>query len=194
MEPRDWVLVVAMIIAPLFAVQVQKWIERFRERKGKKLRIFNTLMSTRMARVSPNHVDALNMIDIEFYHSGLFRFTREWKKDKAVIDAWRSYLDHLNSLGENPTEVQTQTLVTRKDELFIDPLYEISQAVGYEFDKVNLKHSIYSPKAHGTDEMEQRIVREGLVSILSGKKPFPIKIFSAEDSIGKLNPPTEQIS
>ena len=48
------------------AVQVQKWLEVFREERGRKLWIFKTLMATRASAVSAEHVQALNMIDLEF--------------------------------------------------------------------------------------------------------------------------------
>jgi hypothetical protein len=185
MELRDWIVVVAMLVAPLLAVQVQKWIERFRERRGRKLRIFFTLMSTRMARVSPYHVEALNMIDTEFYTKGISKLLGRHKKDLAVVDAWKSYLDHLTSLGEKPTEAELQTWVVRKDDLFIDLLFQMSRAVGYDFDKVHLKRSIYSPKAHGDEEQDQRIIRESLVSILSGAKPLPMTLIASEDALTK---------
>jgi hypothetical protein len=181
MESRDWIIVVAMLVAPLLAVQVQKWIERFREKRGKRLRIFQTLMSTRMARLSPYHVEALNMIDTEFYSTPFSRLIRRSKKEKAVLDAWKSYLDHLESLGDKPTDVQLQTWVVRKDELFIDLLFDMSKCVGYDFDKVHLKRSIYSPRAHGEEEQDLKIIRENLVAVLSGDKAIPMTIIVPEE-------------
>ena len=73
MEPQgevmtisDWLMIIAVLLAPLIAVQVQKWLEHHRENRERKLRVFKTLMATRAATVSPDHVQALNMIDLEF--------------------------------------------------------------------------------------------------------------------------------
>ena len=183
MDSRDWMIVAAMLVAPLLAVQVQKWIERFRDKRAKRLRIFQTLMSTRMARLSPYHVEALNMIDTEFYSTAMSRFLGRRKKEKAVLDAWSSYHDHLNSLGDKPTDVQLQSWSVQKDELFIGLLYEMSRCVGYDFDKVHLKRSIYSPRAHGEEELDLKIIRENLVAILSGNKAIPMTVIVPDDTL-----------
>jgi len=185
MEFKDTLTVAAILLAPLVAVQVQKWIEVFREKQSRKLRIFHTLMSTRRARVSAYHVEALNMIDTEFYYAGIFKFTRKRRRQKAVVTAWKTYLDHLNSLGESPNEAQLEAWIMRGDELFTDLLFDMSHAVGYDFDKVHLKRSIYSPKAHGDEESDQRIIRENLVAILSGNKPIPISLIVSPDNLAK---------
>lgn len=62
----DLVMIVAVVVAPIFAVQVQKWLEIFREQRGRKLWVFKTLMATRAENLSSEHVKALNMIDLEF--------------------------------------------------------------------------------------------------------------------------------
>jgi hypothetical protein len=93
----DWLIVAATIAGPVLAVQAQKWIERFRERRGRKLWVFQQLLATRAARLSADHVQALNMIDLVFYGSYFFGIHRRSKGEQAVIDAWREYLDQLGT-------------------------------------------------------------------------------------------------
>jgi hypothetical protein len=64
MSLTDLLIVCATLIAPLLAIQAQKWLERFREDQERKLRVFKTLMATRATVVSAEHVQALNMIDL----------------------------------------------------------------------------------------------------------------------------------
>ena len=61
--------VIVTLISPVIAVQVQKFIERYTDKKTLKIDIFKQLMATRSqnARLSNEHVRALNMIDIAFY-------------------------------------------------------------------------------------------------------------------------------
>ena len=61
--------VIVTLISPVVAVQVQKFIKRYTDRKTLKIDIFKQLMATRSqnARLSNEHVRALNMIDIAFY-------------------------------------------------------------------------------------------------------------------------------
>jgi hypothetical protein len=84
MENKDIIMTFAVVLGPILAVQIQKWLEQVRNKTERKLKIFKTLMTTRATRVSIEHVQSLNMIDIEF-------LDKEYKK---VISAWRNYHDH----------------------------------------------------------------------------------------------------
>ena len=95
MTKSEWLMILAILLAPLIAVQVQKYTEILLEKHRRKLRIFYTLMGTRAIRLSPEHVQALNMIDIEFYGRKIFGFTYQSKAEKEVQNAWKEYLDHL---------------------------------------------------------------------------------------------------
>ncbi len=176
MTIADWVMVLAVLAAPVVAVQVQKHLDHLRERRGRKVHLFQMLMATRGARLSPLHVQALNMIDIEFYGESSFGMKPSRSPaDQAVLDAWKAYHDHL---GENVEPDQMRDLARKRDELFIDLLHCMATAVGYHFDKVQLRKGSYTPIAHGEIELDQRVIRESLVSILSGKKSVPIMVVS----------------
>src|SRR5262245_486682 len=116
----DALLIAATLTSPVIAVQVQKFIERVKERRSAQRRIFYTLMGTRATRLAFEHVQALNMIDLEFSGSG-------WRglsaKEKEVVDNWRIYADHLNQGGvEDNSEARAQVWFERGDELFTDLL------------------------------------------------------------------------
>jgi hypothetical protein len=164
METKDVITTIAVIIGPIAAIQIQRWLDSYRENRKRKLDVFKTLMSTRATRVSINHIQALNMIDVEFVQ-------RRYKK---VTDSWRLYQDHLSNRqqGDNGW-------LARTDELFIDMLFEMGKSLGYKFDKVMLKRTAYSPIAHGDIEFEQQIIRQGLAKVLSGHTSFPIYVVNA---------------
>lgn len=84
----DVAIVFATILGPVLAVQAQKWLERNREVKQRRAWIFRMLMATRATTLSPKHVEALNAIPIEFYGKD--------KRLKAIINKWKTYLDHLH--------------------------------------------------------------------------------------------------
>src|SRR5882672_5339364 len=90
----DGLLITSTLLSPFLAVFVQKKIEEWREAKNAKLWIFKTLMSTRTATLSVNHVQALNMIDLEFSDTK--------KHEKEVKRIWKEYLDNLASLPKEP--------------------------------------------------------------------------------------------
>ncbi len=189
MTRSEWVTVFAVLVAPLLAVQAQKWLEGVRERKRRKEFIFHSLMATRAATVSAEHVRALNMIDIEFYGRRILGFRYQTKREKQVVAAWRSHLDHLN-LAASPENVVAWNI--RRGDLFVELLHEMALAVGYDYDKVLLNRSIYSPQAHGKQEEAELVVREGMVEIMRGNKAFPISIVSAPGVQPPPPPPPAQ--
>lgn len=169
MDAKDWINIGAIIISPILAVQIQKWLETHREDKSRKYNLFLTLMMTRTHRLHPNHVFSLNQIDIEFSsYVNILGFRTLTKKYKKIIDAWKIYHDHLNNYSE------ASEWGTKRDDLLIDLLYEMSQSLGYDFDRVFLKRGSYLPQGwQDSDEMDASI-KEGLFELMQGKKTLPV--------------------
>ncbi len=157
MTTTEMLIVTSTLIAPLLAVQAQKWLERFRENRERKLRVFKTLMATRAASVSPEHVQALNMIDLEF----------QGDKFKPVRTAWKTYLDHLSSYPKEDERIQALWGEKRVD-LLARLLMEMGNSLGYEFDEVHVKKGIYAPEAHSQIENENTLLRQGLLRLIYG--------------------------
>ncbi len=167
MKLYEVLTIVAVLAAPFLAVFIQRHLDIIREARGRKLWIFKTLMGTRNSRLSPDHVQALNMIDLEF--------TGNDKREKAVRKAWQEYLDHLGELTYLPLEEQQKQndrWLEKCSEFLADLLYKMGLCVGYELDKVYLKKGIYSPKAHSEIEFENQIVRRLTMEVLAGRKPL----------------------
>jgi len=173
MQLSEILIIFATVIGPILAVQAQKAIERARERRGRKAWLFQTLMATRAARISPEHVQALNMIDLVFYGKRLLGVNRRSNAEQAVLDAWKEYLDHLNTKVE---EKDLSVWVAKGDDLFVNLLFEISKDVQFTFDRVQLKKGVYSPVAHGDLEFEQNTNRKLLLKVLSGQMPLKMEI------------------
>lgn len=57
---------VCALLSPLIALRVSRRLDARREVRERKMKIFRTLMATRARRLSMEHVEALNMIDVEF--------------------------------------------------------------------------------------------------------------------------------
>lgn len=115
MDYKDWIIVAATLLGPILAVQAQKAVESFRERRSRKARVFSQLMATRAARVSPEHVQALNMIDIVFFGDRTVGVRHRSKSEQAVLDSWREYHDHLGVKAEGEG---LRLWNVRSDELF----------------------------------------------------------------------------
>jgi hypothetical protein len=75
--------IVAVLAGPILAVWVTRRIDESRLKQTRRMEVFRTLMRTRRMRLNPDHVGALNLVEIEFHG------------EVPVIEAWKSYWDHL---------------------------------------------------------------------------------------------------
>ena len=173
LELKDWATIVAALLGPILAVQAQKAVEAFREKRRRKAFLFEQLMATRASRLAPEHVRALNMIDLVFYGERVFGVQRRTAKEERVLDAWKEYHDHLNTKVEDN---QISLWVARGDELFTNLLYAAAQDLGFKFDRVQLKRGSYSPMAHGEIEAEQTELRKAALSLVTGKHALKMNV------------------
>ena len=90
-KTSDWIMIFAVIAGPILAIQIQKFIEGVNESKERKIRVFKDLMATRASTLAYQHVVALNMVGLEF----------QGKKYTKVVNAWKTYLDHLGSFPKD---------------------------------------------------------------------------------------------
>jgi hypothetical protein len=177
LDTRDWLVIGATIAGPILAVQAQKWLEMLRERRSRKLWVFQQLMATRAARTSADHVQALNMIDLVYYGAHPLGFHRRSKSEQAVLDAWKEYHNHLNQ--PRITEAAALAVwVGRGEELFVDLLFKIATDARFTFDRVQLKTSGYSPIAHGELEFEQNAIRRLMLDLLANKRSLKMDVAS----------------
>jgi hypothetical protein len=164
----------AIFYAPMIALRVQREGDEEREKKGRKLWIFKTLMGNRARRLNANFVQALNMIDIEFTDP----------KEKSVRDSWKELLDHYTAWGaktEAQRKVDDKSDVDRSNDLLAEMLMRMGKGLNYDFDKVYIKKGFYYPEGLGNIEAEQHALRRGLLALLSGKgMKLPVAIFTQD--------------
>lgn len=168
MTISDWLVILAIIVAPILAIQIQKFIEEKKEAKARKMQVFRALMATRATPLYPQHVEALNMIDIEFFGN------------KEITEAWKLLLDNFVNY---PKDTKDQDYKTKLDacteksqDLLCDLLYEMAKSMNYNFDKVHLKRGAYIPKGHADYILDQEFIRRAFVGVLLGQVPIPIKV------------------
>ena len=174
------IAVAATFRAPINALRVQREADEEREKRGRKLWIFKTLMGNRASRLNPNFVQALNMIDIEFIDP----------TEKGVRDSWKELLDHYTSWGaktEAQRKVDEQRDIERSTDLLAEMLVKMGKELGYDFDKVYIKKGFYYPEGLGNLEAEQHALRRSLLSLLSGSGlKLPVAVFTQD--FQTLNP------
>lgn len=170
MTISDGMMIFAVIAGPILAVQIQKWIEHWKQTRERKLWVFKTLMQTRGTPLSPLHVQALNMIDLEF--------TNKERNEKCVLDAWRIYLNHLYEVPQDYRSVDYDAKMAvwsdKTNEYLVELLYQMAQVLSYKFDKVQLKKGAYTPQGHADIELQQSLFRKGMLQIIYGQQPIHV--------------------
>lgn len=154
-------MILAVAAGPIIAVQITEYLRHKKDSRDRKVHIFRTLMATRSAQLAPAHIEALNLVELEFQVSP--------HKARRVVDAGRLYIDHLKD-----RLYPREAWVPRKDELLIDLLYEMSTALGYNFDKVQIKAGSYYPSGYQETENDNLQIRKLWLDILKGDKRLPI--------------------
>jgi hypothetical protein len=165
LKVNDLAIVFATLIGPVLAVQAQKWIERGRERHQRRVTTFRVLMTTRAAILSPAHVEALNAVPIEFYSKKAAL--------RAVVNAWKTYIDHLYK-----EIIDNRAWVDKRVELLNTLLAKMAEALGYNFNAVEISRELYSPKGHAMIESDQEIIRKGFVKLFRGEMAIPMAVQS----------------
>jgi len=168
MNISDLLTILAILTAPIIALQIQKYIEDRKEIRERKMQIFRTLMATRATRLDVKHIEALNMIDIEFF------------KNKKITEAWKLLLDNFANYPKDTKDPDYQAQINlcakESDNLFVNLLYVMAETLNYTFDKVYLKRGVYIPKGQANIMIDQEFMRHAFVEVLLGKRSIPIEI------------------
>ncbi|MBI5638602.1 MAG: hypothetical protein HZA03_11605 [Nitrospinae bacterium] len=171
------IMIIAIVVGPVAAVQVQGWLERAREEKRRKIQLFTTLMATRATILSPLHVEALNRIDIEFY------------KDKKIRDLWKALFDNFESYPKDVADKdyprRLEACNEKSMDLRVELLFEMAISLGYDIDKVHIKRVVYQPQVHNWIETEENVIRHGWAQVLVGNKPLPISLINPANQADK---------
>ena len=91
--------------------------------------------------------------------------------EKAVLDQWQQYLDHLGDKS-----LTGEAWDWRRVDLLVELLHVMGRSLGYDFNKTRIKNGTYSPTAHGRVETEQVRIRELALELLEGKRPLRMHV------------------
>ena len=75
-KSTDIAIVFATLVSPILAIWASEWRQQRRQNQERKEWVFRTLMTTRSARLHPDHIQALNHIEFVFAHNN------------EITDAW----------------------------------------------------------------------------------------------------------
>jgi len=155
----NWAVVFATIFGPILAVIITRRIDRLRANEERKVWIFRTLMATRDMNlsVSMEHVQALQMIEVEF--------SKSRRKERAVVDAWRLYQQHLNTPA--PDEDKANYWGKRQFELLCKLVHRIAEYLGYNLNEAQIRE-VYSPRVLSLRRIQEDAIWHGIAKLVSG--------------------------
>ena len=132
--------------------------------------------SPRSNRLSPEHVQALNTIELAYYGTqGNDGTPRRSKVDNEVITSWREYFRHLDIDGRTFDEARKQQWAVQANELFLNMLEKLAVANRFKFDRDQLRSAHYHPEANVTQDNENATMRRLIIGVLSGEQPITVR-------------------
>jgi hypothetical protein len=167
----DLAIVFATLLGPILAIQIQKYFDRRGETNRRQVAVFRALMATRATPNSPEHVNALNAVPLEFH------------KVAGVTGAWSDLLMHLNTDSAGNHDQWRQTHIAR----FLALLKAMGAHLKYEFRDAEFQDHAYFPHWQGALMNEQELLRKGLVNLVTGKSALPMNVtgFPADPEMAK---------
>ena len=180
MTTADWLMIAAVLVAPFSAVFAQRAIEVWWEMRQRRLRLFKELMASRGSTLSYQHVQALNMLELEFSGS----------KFKDIREAWREYHDHLNSCPQRDVEDFASKLsvwTSGSDQFLGNLLQTMAKHLKYDFEPVLIKKGAYTPKGHTDIELENQAMRHLLLEVLSGDRNLRVSSIPDDEDAAKYS-------
>ena len=184
MTGAEIVMTVAVVTGPIAAVLIARCLEKRavlisrdlekrRVQRERRMDIFRTLMRTRTgsARLSPDHVAALNLIEVEF------------RNDSDVRDAWKEHFKILCQIGQNPNV----DLMLSMEKSLAKLLQVMSRILGYEIEGLEILGGGYTPQS----DLDWYLIRRYVIALSRGEGVLPVKV---PESIpgGLLTPPQDR--
>lgn len=181
MELTDLITVIAIVVGPILAVVVTRYLDDSRFNRERRMAIFRSLMRTRKARISPDHVGSLNLVEIEFYNV------------PAVVAAWKTHMNHLNTKFPDDVDGAVIDEWSRvQDRNLTKLLHTLAEELGFKkMDQLDIFDGGYSPRGWANIEDQQAVLRTLTMDLLQGKRALPITNAVKPQANSPYPPPPE---
>lgn len=167
MNIDTWAVVLATALGPIIAVGITLWRSTAEAKYSQRLGVFRTLMATRKVGISPDHVNALNLVEVDFYGC------------KQVEAAWKNYKNHLNT---DSTDVAVWA--ENKERLLATLLHSMASTLGFNIPAMDIFKGGYAPKGWQFREDQQHAISEYIVDLSLGRKVVPVWIYKDSKEVG----------
>ena len=122
-------------------------------------------MATRRTPISNEHVNAINLVEVEFY------------KCQPVEVAWANYKNHLNDTSR-PEDQQWRE---KKENLLAKLLSEIALVLGFKIPAIDIFKGGYAPGGWAVRDALGLNALEFVRDLSTGKKVLPLRITDISD-------------
>jgi hypothetical protein len=164
-----WAVVAATGLGPVLAVALTLGFTYWREKEdgrekareaiyNRRLHVFRVLMSTRRMAISSDHVNAINLVEVDFYGCA------------AVEAEWKNYKNHLNDNSKPEDEVWLRT----KEKLLSKLLFEIAKVLKFDIPAIEIFEGGYAPGGWAHRDMRYTGALEFMHELREGTKTLPL--------------------
>jgi hypothetical protein len=145
--------------------------------------VFRTLMRTRRSNLAPDHIGALNLVEIEF------------AKDQEVLSAWKMLFSHLGTTHPRRDEEKIDGLtekdkpeIERRNELFggrlgrerqsllAKLLHQMARVLGFKIEQLEIFEGGYTPQFYTNVENDAEAIRRYVIDLANGNRVVPIGV------------------
>lgn len=152
----------ATCLGPVLAVALTLGFTYWRETSGAKynrrLAVFRILMAARRVGISPEHVNALNLVEVDFHGCA------------AVEAEWKVYKNHLH----DDTKPEDAAWRNKKEKLLATPLFEIAKVLKFNIPVMEIFEGGYAPSGWEYRDMRYTEALEYINELREGKKILPL--------------------
>lgn len=167
MTISDLLNIVALIVIPIVAVLIGRWLQNRADKRKDKMQIFKTLMIARVYGWTVDSVNAMNLIDIIFADEVVVR--REWK----------SYYSKLCTEKTSFTEEELQEIMQAEYAM----LQEMAKSLGYKKDIAwEAVHTLYKPKGMEAQMNANQMNQERYAQLLGMMTEAGPRVFGQKTS------------
>jgi hypothetical protein len=144
------------------------------------MRIFRVLLATRRTAINPEHVNALNLIEIEFYGVS------------EIIAGWSNYHKHLNSApADRPmTASESKAFENTRNDLLAKLLFAIGRFLGFTMSEIDIRNGGYAPQGWLDSENRASAMQAYVLDLASGRRALPVFAFQLPP-VGQVQPGQE---
>ena len=156
-KATDLAIVFATLAGPILAIWASEWRQKGRQNQERKEWVFRTLMTTRSARLHPDHIQALNNIEFVF------------PQNSDTVDAWGLYFAHLKT-ERGQTEAEIKAWESSSDTHLTNLLHLMAKDLGISFSKTHIMQPSYYPRGYEFTEAQQHELRALLLEVLRNER------------------------